>query len=281
MKREELLNALNILAQKTNEQWLSELENRKIKELEFHNRNRDVKFQEKITKDTYDKIYGNRKFYKTVELSTRYVDDWIKKNAEGKVFLDYACGNGFNAIKAAKANASLSIGIDISDVSVNNAKNTAKENGVGSNTYFVQGDAEKTGLPNNSIDVVICSGMLHHLDLSYTFYELRRILKPGGKILAVEALDYNPFIKLYRLTTPDMRTEWEKAHILSYKDIKFAKRFFIVKNINHWHLFSILGAYLPKLLPLFNNLDKLLLKLPLIKMLSWMFTFELYKDTAK
>jgi len=278
MEKKELLENLNILAQKTNEQWMMGLEKRKIKELEFHNRDRDVKFQEKISKDTYDKIYGNRKFYKTVELSTKYVDNWIKKNAEGKVFLDYACGNGFNAIKAAKANASLSIGIDISDVSVNNAKTTAKENGVEANTFFVQGDAEKTELPDNSIDVIICSGMLHHLNLSYAFYELRRILKSGGKILAVEALDYNPIIKLYRLTTPDMRTEWEKAHILSYKDIKFAKRFFVVKNIKHWHLFSIMGVYLPSLLSFFNSLDKIILKIPLINKMSWMFTFELHKN---
>ncbi|MFA5781801.1 MAG: class I SAM-dependent methyltransferase [Bacteroidales bacterium] len=278
MEKEELLENLNILAQKTNDQWMKGLEKRKIKELEFHNRDRDVKFQEKISKDTYDKIYGNRKFYKTVELSTKYVDNWIKKNAEGKVFLDYACGNGFNAIKAAKANAMLSIGIDISNISVENAKNTAKENKVESNTFFVQGDAERTGLPDNSIDVVICSGMLHHLDLSYAFYELRRILKPGGKILAVEALDYNPFIKLYRLTTPDMRTEWEKAHILSYKDIKFAKSFFIVKTIKHWHLFSIMGVYLPSLLSFFNLLDKIILKIPLINKMSWMFTFELHKN---
>lgn len=50
------------------------------------------------------------------------------------------------------------------------------------------------------------------------FDVLRRILKPNGVILAVEALDYNPMIKLYRIMTPEMRTEWEKAHILSYKD---------------------------------------------------------------
>ena len=44
----------------------------------------------------------------------------------------------------------------------------------------------------------MCCGMLHHLDLSYAFPELRRILSLEGKILAIEALDYNPIIKLYR-----------------------------------------------------------------------------------
>ena len=131
-----------------------------------------------------------------------------------------------NTIRAAKAGAELSLGFDISSVSVENAREASKEY---DNVRFFQADAENTQLPDNSIDRVICSGMLHHLDLSYAFPELRRILKPGGKILAVEALNYNPAIKLYRMLTPSMRTEWEKAHILSLRDITFAKDFSMSK----------------------------------------------------
>jgi len=68
--------------------------------------------------------------------------------------------------------------------------------------------------------------MLHHLDSSYIFPELRRILVPGGRILAIESLDYNPFTKLYRHTTPSMRTDWEKNHVLSLFDVAFAKQFY-------------------------------------------------------
>ena len=147
------------------------------------------------------------------------------------------------------------------------------------NLIYVQADCENTGLPSNSIDTAICSGVLHHMDLSYVFPELRRIMKPGGRILVGEALDYNPLIKLYRMLTPDMRTEWEKSHILSYEDIEFAKSFFEVQDIKHWHLFSIFGAYLPKLLFAFNFLDRSLLRFPIIKYMSWMFTFELVKSS--
>jgi ubiquinone/menaquinone biosynthesis C-methylase UbiE len=277
MKKDELVLKLQELVKKTNEEWMQNLEKRKIKELEFHNRDRDEEFKKNISQDTYDKIYGNRKFYKTVEVSIKYKDQWITDNVKDKIFLDYACGNGGNARQAAKSGAALAIGLDLSDISIINAKKIALEEGLAENTFFVQGDAENTGLPDDCIDLVICSGMLHHLDLSYAFYELRRILRPGGKVLAIEALDYNPIIKLYRIRTPDMRTEWEKAHILSYKDIRFASRFFIVRNIKHWHLFSILGGYTPKLLPLYNFLDKIAVRIPLLKKMSWMFTFELVK----
>ena len=37
-----------------------------------------------------------------------------------------------------------------------------------------QGDCENTGLPNTCVDVILCCGMLHHLDLSYAFPEIRR-----------------------------------------------------------------------------------------------------------
>src|SRR5262249_22557726 len=154
--------------------------------------------------------------------SKRWVEQWIGDSVPGKVFLDYACGNGKQAILAAKSGAALAIGIDISRVSVENARADASSAGVGANTRFVQADAENTMLPDESVDVVLCSGMLHHLDLSYALPELRRILVPGGKILAVEALDYNPAIKIYRWLTPAMRTEWEAAHILSLRDVRFA-----------------------------------------------------------
>ena len=257
--------------------WLTGLGERKIKELEFHNRSRDRKKAESLPQDTYEQLYGNEKFYATTQLSRDYVQQWIREKSKGKVFLDYACGNGGNAMRAARAGAKLSIGIDISDTSVQNAIDAASVDGLSGNTRFLQADCENTGLPDNCIDVIVCSGMLHHLDLNFAFPELQRILKPGGVILAVEALDYNPVIKFYRYRTPHMRTEWEKAHILSYKDVRFAKKFFEVQNVKHWHLFGIAGVKVPSLLPVLNQMDRIFLKLPLLKLMSWMFTFELHK----
>ncbi len=259
------------------QQWLDSLNDRKKEELKFHDEHRDTSRIESLDKKTYEKLYGNKKYYQESALVNIYVDNWIRENAEGKIFLDYACGNGKYAIKAAKFGAKLSIGLDISRVSVENAKKEAHKQEADKNTYFIQADVENTMLPDSSIEIIICSGMLHHLDLSYAFFELRRILVPGGKILAVESLNYNPVFKLYRYTTSPMRTDWEKEHILSYKDIGFAKRFFQVKQIKHWHLFSVIGVHLPLMLVFLNKIDRFILKLPLIKMMSWMFTFELHK----
>lgn len=242
-----------------NEEWLSSLEERKVKEIEFHDRDRDRSKIDSLDQDTYEKFYGNKKYYSATRTSQVYTQKWIDRFAPGRVFLDYACGNGSNAIRAAKAGAALSLGFDISIVSVENAKNDAHEAGVSKNCRFFQADAENTKLPDHSVDAIICSGMLHHLDLSHAFPELHRILTPGGRVLCIEALDYNPAIKVYRYLTPDMRTEWEKAHILSMKDVKFAKRFFLLNEIKYWHITAILSPHLRFIpLPVFEAIDNVL-----------------------
>jgi ubiquinone/menaquinone biosynthesis C-methylase UbiE len=276
---QDLIDHVDKIDQITDEQWKSTLNDRKIKELEFHDRDRDrSKIEETQANDTFEKFYGNRKYYRATKRSTDYVQQWIAREAKGKVFLDYACGNGKNAIHAAQSGAALSLGFDISGISVHNAREAAEEAGVTSNSKFFQADCENTNLPDNSIDVIICSGMLHHLDLSYAMPELRRIMKPGAKLLAVEALDYNPAIKLYRMMTPAMRTDWEKAHILDLSDVRFASRFFTVEEVKFWHIFGYIAGKFPALFPLLDGMDRLLEKVPYLQRMGWIFTFVLRKN---
>ncbi len=276
MELETVLNRLREIDQLTNEHWMANLAERKRRELAFHDEHRDrAVVQDRAgAEDTFEKFYGNRKYYSGTADSRDYLHDWLAKHAPGKIFLDYCCGDGVTAIKAAKAGAKLAIGVDISRTSVTNARSDAAAAGL-SNTFFVQADAENTMLPDNSVDLVICNGVLHHLDLSHAFPELRRVLKPGGRILALEALDYNPVLKLYRHLTPAMRTEWETNHILSLKDVEFAQRFFDLGDLRFWHMTTILSPHYPKLSPFFINLDRVLMKTPGLKYMAWMFTFEL------
>ena len=278
---ETLLEWVEELKKITNDEWVKNLSIRKLKELEFHDRDRDQTFVDEVkeSSDTFEKFYGNKKFYSITERSTQYMENWIKINSKNKIFLDYACGDGLMAIKAAKNGAKISLGLDISNVSIQNARKNAFEKNI-KNVEFFQADAEDTKLPDNSIDTIICSGMLHHLDLSFAFPELRRILKPGGKILALEALDYNPLIKIYRIMTPDMRTEWEKAHILSLKDVDFASRFFKINSIKYWHITAYIGVKLKILKPLLCKIDPFLERVPFLQRMGWMFTFELEKESV-
>ena len=275
MEVAELRSALQRIGGSTLSEVLGALPRRKAEELEFHDAHRDT-----TVVATEAKARDNermRNVYRTAQSSVDFVRNWVRARVPGKVFLDYACGDGACAIDAAKHGAALAIGLDISDVSVQNGRRAAASAGLSDRCVYVQGDCEHTGLPDESVDVVLCSGMLHHLDLSFAFPELRRILKKGGVILGAEALNYNPLIKLYRQLTPQMRTEWEKRHILSLADVRFASRFFDVGEIRYWHLLTPLAAYFAPAQGLFDAMDRVLLKVPLVQLMSWQFTFELHK----
>ena len=272
----ELKSQLRAIKQVHDQQWVEGLIDRKKKEIVHSDAYHATTHSGNQV--AYQKGVRRRNYYTGTVLSDEFINTWIDLHARDRVFLDYACGNGLLAIRAAKAGAGLAIGIDLSAKSIANAAAIAEKEGVSHNTFFLQGDAENTQLPNRSIDAVMCAGMLHHVDLSYAFPELRRILKPGGRILAAEALDYNPAIKLYRNLTPSLRTAWEKDHILSLKDVRFAQRFFQLKEVRYWHMTSILTPYAPALLPVLNGIDRVLTSIPLVRLMAWIFTFELVKS---
>jgi ubiquinone/menaquinone biosynthesis C-methylase UbiE len=275
--------ALEALRARNSQELATTLNERKHKEREWANFSRDKHLVNSYGK-TKEQHRGNAKWYSTTQLSLGYRDAWLEEKVAGKVFLDYACGDGLETLKTARMGAALALGIDVSNVSVANATEAAKREGLADRCIFMEGDCEATGLPDGSVDVILCSYMLHHLDLNYAYPEMHRILKPGGCVLACEALNYNPLIKLYRKLTPEMRTEWEKEHILSLKDVRAAKRFFSVGEIRYWHLFSVLGGFLrgaPGLfrvaMPVLNAADSLLVRIPGVQLMAWQFSFELFK----
>ena len=78
-----------------------------------------------------------------------------------------------------------------------------------------------------------------------------------------------------------MRTDWEKAHILSLKDISFAKRFFLIGEVRYWHIIGYLAGKFPIFFNFLEKIDKVLERIPLINLLAWIFTFELIKPKNK
>ncbi len=275
--------ALALLQARASPEFAAALEERKRREREWANFSRDKQLANR-SGETQEQHRDNRKWYSTTQLSLEYREAWLSAKVPGKVFLDYACGDGHETLKAARLGAALAIGIDVSNVSVANGAEAAARQGLSDRCVFLEGDCEATGLPDGSVDVILCSYMLHHLDLNYAYPEMLRILKPGGCVLACEALNYNPLARLYRNLTPEMRTEWEKEHILSLKDVRAAKRFFDVGAIRYWHLTSVLGAFVRGIPPLFravmpvlNGVDRALLSLPGLQLMAWQFSFELVK----
>ena len=274
------------------------VEDRKLKEVEHSDHRRSiVKGHEYRTdavssadvedfvadKLAYEKHFSNMKFYSISQSSFAYRDALLLDGIKGAVVLDYCCGNGEVAIEMAKHGASRVVGIDLSPVAVENARELASLAGVDTVCEFLVMDAEHTDFADGTFDLIHEYGALHHLDLPAAFKELARILKPGGKVVCTEALRHNPLIHWYRRRTPHLRTQWEVEHILGIPEIKSGAKFFSALDYRTFHLVALFAVPFrksPVFKPLFgmlNLIDRVLLAIPLLNWLAWVAVIEYRK----
>ena len=274
------------------------LEDRKIKEIEHSDRRRKIVrayeyhtdaspdgLKEKyITGESeFDQHFSNMKFYSISESSFAYRDALLFNGIKGAVVLDYCCGNGEVAIELARQGASRVVGIDLSPVAVENARELARSAGVDAVCEFLVMDAEHTDFADGTFDLIHEYGALHHLDLAAAFKELARILKPGGKVICTEALRHNPLIHWYRRRTPHLRTKWEVEHILGIPEIESGSSYFAAINSRTFHLAALFAvpfrktAVFKPLLGALNLIDRFLLAIPLLNRLAWVAVIEYRK----
>jgi ubiquinone/menaquinone biosynthesis C-methylase UbiE len=107
----------------------------------------------------------------------------------GESILDVGCGTGTLAIAAKRVVGPTGTvhGIDAAPEMVARAQKKAKKAGV--EIEFAHAVAESLPFPDARFDVVLASMVIHHLprdERQHCFREMRRVLKPGGRLLAVD-----------------------------------------------------------------------------------------------
>ncbi|MEV0404401.1 methyltransferase domain-containing protein [Actinoallomurus sp. NPDC050550] len=97
--------------------------------------------------------------------------------------LDVGCGCGQTTrIAARQASEGAALGIDLSRPMLERARELAREEGPG-NVRFERADAQVTDLPGESFDLVLSRfGVMFFDDPSAAFANLRRALRPGGRL---------------------------------------------------------------------------------------------------
>ena len=101
----------------------------------------------------------------------------------GSTLLDLACGRGaYGLLIAQKAGISL-IGVDFSAQALTEAREQAVRMGVSSASFRI-GELTATGLPDASVEAVLCTDAIQFPDEPASAYdEIRRVLKPGGRVV--------------------------------------------------------------------------------------------------
>ena len=231
-----------------------------IREKEFHD-----KLQSK-TKGRFENI-----FYRALYNINEDFFSYIEKKATQSQILDFGCGTGVFIERTIKYKPKKIVGIDISKVSIDKAKDKAKKLGINAD-YYVD-NCEATKFKGESFDIVYGTGILHHLEFNKCLDEIYRVLKPNGSLIFIEPLGTNPIINLYRKLTPNSRSKDE--HPLIKKDFEYIKNKFVDTNIKYYGFLTL--VFFPfyklpdksKFFKFLAKLDQILFKFKIFKFLAW------------
>lgn len=136
------------------------------------------------------------------------------KASAGKLVLDVGAGNGFVMSHYARAGAR-AFGIELTERGVGLCRRRFKVEGV--RAFVTRGDAENLPFPDGFFDAVTSMGVLHHVpDPERAINEIRRVLKPGGRLTLML---YHRNSAMYRLRFPLMRLFTGKSLALQVNEV--------------------------------------------------------------
>jgi SAM-dependent methyltransferase len=189
-------------------------------------------------------------------------------NMDGLSVADIGSASGVSAALFAARGAYVK-GIEIAPELVTQAKELWSN--YAERIDFMVGDAENLDLPDASLDAVFFGGVLHHIPLLDQVYaEAYRVLKPGGKFVAIEP-NRMDFMELIEWGVADLRgkltpNEYPINPLLMRNDLRitgFKKPYFwTIRND-----IPVLGQ-IPILKLFFNRQKGFVIKRPLLKLID-------------
>ena len=211
------------------------------------------------------------KFYRALYGLYRDFLHILKNETKTKDVLDFGCGTGNFTEKVINFNPKKIVAVDISEEAIKKAKNNPRLNR--ENIEYRVENCEDLSLNSDSFDIVYGSGILHHLNLNKSLYELKRILKKDGKIIFIEPMATNPIINLYRKFTPNARTSDE--HPFKLSDIELVKSLFVNVEIKYYGFLTLVFFLFYKepeksnLFQILKKMDERILNSRYFKFLAW------------
>ena len=137
--------------------------------------------------------------------------------------LDMGCGEGRHSIGAYIETQANILGLDLSMKDLKIAQNRLNDfdtSNIKSVCQFGEADIVSIPLLDSSLDAVICSEVLEHVNSPQeSIKELIRVLKPGG-ILALSVPRYMPELICWKLSKEYSKTPGGHVRIFKHKQLK-------------------------------------------------------------
>tara|TARA_B100001248_G_scaffold217625_1_gene172793 strand:- start:3505 stop:4212 length:708 start_codon:yes stop_codon:yes gene_type:complete len=141
----------------------------------------------------------------------------------GQLLLDMGCGEGRHSIGALLETPANVVGLDLSFEDLNTAKSRLNDFDLsGCDTFCAFGVGNITNIPleNASLDAVMCSEVLEHVDSPQeSIQELVRVLKPGG-IMALSVPRYLPELICWKLSKEYSKTPGGHVRIFKHSQLR-------------------------------------------------------------
>lgn len=125
----------------------------------------------------------------------------LARNYAHESILDIATGTGDFAIELAKLSPAKITGIDIAEKMLEIGREKVRQKGLSNKIELMEADSENLPFPDNKYDLATSAfGVRNFENLNKGLSEIYRVLKPGGRILILEASEPSniPFKKLYK-----------------------------------------------------------------------------------
>lgn len=134
----------------------------------------------------FEDTFKEEKFYNRQTIDDKHLDlilNLIKLN-NNEVVLDLGTGSGYLAFALARENPDNKvIGLDIVEETLKRNTEKAKQQNL-NNIFFTDYNGTIFPFEDESIDVIYTRYALHHFsDINGAFREMKRVLKPKGKII--------------------------------------------------------------------------------------------------
>jgi SAM-dependent methyltransferase len=151
----------------------------------------------------------------------------------GRTVLDLGCGTGENIVPLVERGARV-IGMDISPDLIALARKRLDD--ANQEATLEVGSAYDTGLLDESVDVIFCIALVHHLDIGPAVDEMLRILIKGGTVILKEPIRFSRVYAFLRGLLPAREDISEFEHPLTREEVAAMTERFEVREVRYFRL---------------------------------------------